>query len=154
VASAALTISLGACAGSRGPAPALGAHIAARNAYVIDGAALRASDLRTLAEVVSHRWPSLVYGDLPATYSSVAPGLNARVSDRFGIYDPTGAFLGGPDVLQTIGTAAVRRVVRLTAVDEFATFGRQHPAGALVVTWAWVPDAPARRPALGLSYRP
>jgi hypothetical protein len=128
-----------------GPVSAMVAHSTARAAYVLDATALGATERRTLFEVVCNRWPSLVYGELPATFSSASPGPTARPQDRFGIYDPQGAFLGGPDLLLTVNTSAVRRVVRLTGIEEFAAFGRQHPAGALVVTWAWVGGPGARR---------
>ena len=56
--------------------------------------------------------------------------------DRFGVYDTKGTFLGGPDYLAGMTTGDVLQLRRLTDTEEHAAFGRRHPAGAVVVTWA------------------
>jgi len=54
--------------------------------------------------------------------------------DRFGVYDASGVFLGGPEMLALLPTTDVRGVRRLTDIEETVRFGRTHPAGAVIVT--------------------
>jgi hypothetical protein len=69
-------------------------------------------------------------GDRPWTPPTLQP------ADRFGVYDAYGAFLGGPEYLAAVSTSDVRQLRRLTDTEEHAAFGRRHPAGAVVITWA------------------
>lgn len=128
---ASVLLLVGACAGAgyaaRG-AERVTPDGAERVSYVIAGESLPAE--RMLADVVSARWPRLVRGDLPRGGAG-----QAESPDRFGVYDARGAFLGGPDYLLVLRAGDVREIRRLTANEEFARYGRRHPAGAVVLDW-------------------
>ena len=56
-------------------------------------------------------------------------------NERVGVY-ANEMPVGGLDYLRDLPTSAVTRVLRLTPTEELTRFGRQHPAGALVIEWA------------------
>jgi hypothetical protein len=114
-------------------APAPAAHDA-RRSYVLTSAELSTEHDRWLSEVIASRWPDIVYGDLPRSPGTLRP-FDAGPNDRFGVYDARGSFLGGPDYLTSVRPSDVQQIRRLTSMEEFATFGRGHPAGAVVLTW-------------------
>ena len=131
--------------------PASRSAVAAREdtrGSVLSERALRRDDARPLVDLLHERWPGLVDllherwpglvdGALPRGASlRLAPMADAGVVDRFGVYDERGHFVGGPDQLATVRAGDVREVRRLSAVEERVAFGRSHPGGAVVLTWA------------------
>jgi hypothetical protein len=108
-----------------------------RSSYVLTASELRPGDTRSLLSLLATRWPTLVWGTTRNATSRMSPaGLGSGGQDRFGVYDIYGSFLGGSEYLEAVYPSNVTEVRRLTEVEEFAAFGRSHPAGAIVLTWA------------------
>jgi hypothetical protein len=135
-----MLLALGACAPvSQSASQAFAINQArseSRQSYILSGAVLQQSDTRTLLDLVAERWPTMVRGELPRGAGLRLGGapVNAYI-DRFGVYDTRGAFLGGPEYLASMRTTDVVQIRRLTAMEENAKFGHNHPAGAVIVTW-------------------
>jgi hypothetical protein len=83
---------------------------------------------RTLYEVVTTYWPNVL---TPPWALRRAPGVQL---DQLGVY-VNGALAGSLEHFRDVPASRVARVRRLTPNDEYMTFGRQHPAGALVVEY-------------------
>jgi hypothetical protein len=108
-----------------------------RRSFVLTEPELRPNDTRSLLDVVASRWPGLAAGEPSRGAPRVAaPWGLVGPSESFGVYDIFGTYLGGPDYLESLFTSNVTEVRRLTELEEYAAFGRRHPAGAIVVTWA------------------
>lgn len=108
-----------------------------RAAFVMDATELRPRDTRSLLSLVESRWPTLGTGAALRGFprqAALAP--IAAPLDRFGVYDREGTFLGGPEYLDAVFASNVTEVRRLTEMEAFSAFGRRHPAGAIVLTWA------------------
>jgi hypothetical protein len=108
-----------------------------RPSFVISESQLRPNDTRPLRSLLESRWPTLGTGALSRGLGRRAGTATAlSPEERFGVYDAYGTYLGGPEYLEGVYASNETQVRRLTDVEEYATFGRQHPAGAVVLTWA------------------
>jgi len=92
----------------------------------IQGEALTRDPARSLLDVMAAYWPTQMRGDPRAPQFGGDQGIGAYVN---------GNYMGGWDFLRTVRAGELVRVQRLTQSEEYLRFGRNHPAGAVVLTF-------------------